>query len=280
MIKKLLASILIYSACMAVQSPSLFLQGFDNPEACRRVKILKVFEQAFKLNHYKTAALSSSPRIPKIIHHIWVGGELPEIFHKYVDSWKEHHPNWEHRLWTDKDVENFEFVSGDAYFKLDNPAHKADILRLEILHAFGGLYVDTDFLCLKSHDQLHYASDFYAGFHNTQMICNALIASVPKHPIIQACLSSIRDQEEFSQGSLEIAKLTGSALLTQKIRGHIKNDSNGIIIFPPAYFYPFPGSKRLNYWRQNEKISVVNPFIKPETLSIHLWAVSWINKYG
>lgn len=31
---------------------------------------------------------------------------------------------------------------------------KADILRYELLYFFGGIYIDTDFLCIKNIDKL------------------------------------------------------------------------------------------------------------------------------
>ena len=37
---------------------------------------------------------SSEPRIPKIIHHIWIGGELPQRCYKFIQSCKSIHPGW------------------------------------------------------------------------------------------------------------------------------------------------------------------------------------------
>ena len=37
----------------------------------------------------------------------------------------------------------------------------------QILHRFGGLYVDVDMECLLPHDALHSREHFYAGFSHT-----------------------------------------------------------------------------------------------------------------
>ena len=44
-------------------------------------------------------------RIPRIFHQIWVGPDpLPDEFAAYGQTWLDHHPGWELKLWTD---ENF-----------------------------------------------------------------------------------------------------------------------------------------------------------------------------
>ena len=53
------------------------------------------------------------------------------------------HPSWVVRLWTDKDLADFnltDFLGGAHKYP-----QKADILRTEILYRYGGLYVDSDF---------------------------------------------------------------------------------------------------------------------------------------
>ncbi len=32
------------------------------------------------------------PRIPKIIHQIWVGSPLPQKYYRWQKSWQKHHP--------------------------------------------------------------------------------------------------------------------------------------------------------------------------------------------
>ena len=78
-----------------------------------------------------------------------------------------------------------------------NWGEKADILRYEILNQFGGLYVDTDFECLRAFDALHKLCDFYIGLESIERrfqsprMSNALIACSAGHPMIRACINSI-----------------------------------------------------------------------------------------
>ena len=45
--------------------------------------------------------------IEKIIHQIWLGSNSPPT--EWLDSWKDKHPNWEYKLWTEKDVASFKW---------------------------------------------------------------------------------------------------------------------------------------------------------------------------
>ena len=78
------------------------------------------------------------------------------------------HTGWEHRLWTDAEVDLLgeDFRNRQAYLDAPNYGQKADILRYELLQTFGGLYVDVDMECLQSFNHLHTLA-FYTGFSNT-----------------------------------------------------------------------------------------------------------------
>lgn len=94
--------------------------------------------------------------VPKKIHQIWIGQKpLPEATKEYQKTFAKHHPDWEYRLWTDKDIENLELINKELYDKAPNPGEKSDILRLELLYKFGGVYLDTDCELVQPLDELH-----------------------------------------------------------------------------------------------------------------------------
>ncbi|EKX43177.1 hypothetical protein GUITHDRAFT_110904 [Guillardia theta CCMP2712] len=126
-------------------------------------------------------------RIPRIIHHIWIGGKLPGKFQSLRDEWILLHPaqeGWKHYLWDDESIAQ-EFSSNPmdsagSYASASNYGEKSDILRLEVLNRFGGVYVDVDFKCIRSfHDIL--------GLSNVGHIevNNGLIGSAPQHPLLK-----------------------------------------------------------------------------------------------
>jgi len=89
--------------------------------------------------------------IPKIIHMIWIG-QKPFPYQKNLNSYKKHHPEWTIYLWTDKNIPKM--TNQRIYDSIPIFATKADILRLEILAKYGGVYVDADSICLKPLDTL------------------------------------------------------------------------------------------------------------------------------
>lgn len=138
--------------------------------------------------------------IPKIVHFIWFGNPMPQINLDYIETWKKYHPHWRFYVWDENLIlqvfknrlENQMAFDHALYTK--NYAEASDIARYEILKYFGGLYVDSDTKCHKSFDLMHKNFHFYVGMEqNHDFICgNALIGSIPNHPIINLVISDIK----------------------------------------------------------------------------------------
>ncbi|MGA2028049.1 MAG: glycosyltransferase [Syntrophobacteraceae bacterium] len=92
--------------------------------------------------------------IPRIIHQLWKTSKIPYRWRDCTESWKAHHPNWEHRLWTDEDAEHFVKVHYPGLRGvLDSfpyAIQRVDIMRYLILSVHGGVYVDLDMECLQT----------------------------------------------------------------------------------------------------------------------------------
>ena len=143
--------------------------------------------ELYIVNHLHNKSIEQV--IPKKIHQIWIGGPLPDKYLKYTKSWKIFHPDWEYRLWTGKDVDGILSGKRKAYDTATNYGMKSDILRYEILNKYGGLYVDTDFECLKPFDDLLHLNFFTGiGYDSKMQLYIGLIAGIPEHPIIKNCV--------------------------------------------------------------------------------------------
>jgi mannosyltransferase OCH1-like enzyme len=208
-------------------------------------------------------------RIPKIIHHIWLGSPLPATCKKLRETWMQQHPHWQFMLWTDKEVEEFGLINQERYNASNNYGEKSDIVRYEILERFGGLYVDTDFECLQPFDALHHYCDFYAGVgcEPVLVVFNGLIASRPGHPILKECINHLKNHPSTTSDILE---RTGPFFFTNRILGLLAHYADKIVLFPTTYFYPWPHYERFHNSREE-----IESWIKPETLAIHHWHVSW-----
>ncbi len=132
-------------------------------------------------------------RIPKILHGIWFGEELPEKFLKYRNSWKKHHPNWNFILWTEDNL--FELRNQELFNNAKHEPEMSDIARLEILRRYGEVYADMDYSCEKSIKPLIYNTDFFIvqdlptwqsknPKYKIPYLNNALMGCTPNHPLI------------------------------------------------------------------------------------------------
>ena len=213
---------------------------------------------------------SDTPRIPKIIHQIWLGSSFPKAYVNWQKSWLRFNPDWEYRLWTDKEANAFEFDSKDIYNSTVNLGAKSDILRYFILKKFGGLYIDTDFECLCSFDDLHSRFDFYTGliYSEHPYLGNGIIGCVPDHPIINLLCETISSPHHDKLSG--ILDFSGPGKFTACVFEKAFDAGLVNIIFPVTYFYSFP----------NNKMHIQNPrkkkvYYKKESMAVHHWEVSW-----
>ncbi len=86
--------------------------------------------------------------IDRLLHQIWVGPyRMPVREQAFVDRMRRTNPGWQHVLWNNN---NLPPLTGHAKQQFDwrmslgDYAFAADILRIALLHDFGGVYVDVD----------------------------------------------------------------------------------------------------------------------------------------
>ena len=211
---------------------------------------------------------SDQPLIPKKIHQIWLGGKMPDKFKKYVDTWTAINPTWEYRLWGNDDVDKLVVAKKDLFNSVTNIGQKSDILRYEILRRFGGIYVDTDFECLRPLDDFLYLK-FFAGvaYDREMVVYNGMVGCIPEHPIMATCVEGQQETYVGNDGQ-KIMKTTGAYYLTECILANAVNDTDGIVLFPMAFFYPFPNNMR----HTND----AHKYIQECTYAVHYWKTSWL----
>jgi len=226
--------------------------------------------------------------IPHTVHQIWLGGPLPERFKAWSSTWKSKNPSWSHRLWGDADVPNLNMRRKEAFDTATNLGEKSDIMRLEILEQFGGLYVDTDFECLRALEPIHTRHDFYAALSNVGLfeVSNGIIAAVPGHPIITAALDNVASPIALEEGAkaahgawpgMPIITRTGPGAFTLAVMQHVlaaKQDGKHTraVIYPVGVFFPTPN----NLPTPPSRLLIRDRFLRPETFAIHHWAASWV----
>jgi hypothetical protein len=213
--------------------------------------------------------------IPRRIHFIWLGSPLPKRYAKNIETWKKFHPDWKFKVWTDKDVKPFKLYNKAAFDAAKNYGEKSDIWRYEILYRYGGLYVDTDFECLKPFESFHHNIEFYAGIDHCPVaqVNNALIGSRPKHPILKSCIKNIQQgpgDSEFHR----ILNQTGPIHFTYCFMNYVREHPKNVVALPVTVVFPYPSGQRGN----PDLESVKKRWVKKESYALHYWDMSWVGK--
>jgi hypothetical protein len=245
------------------------------------------YDLALSLANYQ-----ESPRIPKIIHQIWLGSPVPKKFQDLMQTWKQKHPDWQYILWTDKDIGEFKLVNEAAYNLAPNYGMKSDILRYEILLRYGGLYIDTDQEAVIPHDIFHHITDFYIGFFHDnddvvakESIGNGVIGACKGHFLLHRVLSYIRSStlkiiDIKGIGGDETLAITGPYMIKNLLQYLLpsmirKNPSLPFLVLPKPFFYPLDVIKH-EYKLLPLSQGYLTKYLFPFTYGIQYHTTAWI----
>ena len=171
-----------------------------------------------------------SDQIPRVFHQIWLGPEpLPPQHAEYRKTWTRRHPEWELRLWTEENLPD-DLERKEIYELLRRPAERSDLLRLELLHRHGGVYVDTDFECRRSIEPLLDGIRFFCAYIDPGRVNNALFGSVAGHPLLERAIREARPRATFGPVDKEG---TGPLFFNRLVA-----DDPDVTIFDAQLFYP------------------------------------------
>lgn len=140
--------------------------------------------------------------IPRLLHQIWLGpAMLPEQEASWCDRWRELHPTWDVRLWQESSSSPYLLESAGRLFRtafpatlahVHRPESRTEILRLELLLRYGGVYADCDCEPLQPIDPLINGRGAFAStYWNASDGCCAFFGSRAGHPWIRACVDAI-----------------------------------------------------------------------------------------
>ena len=184
--------------------------------------------------------------LTKIIHQTWKTKDIPyDIYPKnWVESWRKNNPDWEYKLWSDEDnrslVRDYYPEYLELYDSYERPIAKADIIRFFYMHKFGGLYVDLDFKCLKSFDEIIHPEFINLGRQKTQefdtnSVANALLYSPPGDPFWLQCVGELINNKFVGDKLNSTEAATGPIFLWNCIE---KFQPKNLHIHNPEVFYP------------------------------------------
>jgi hypothetical protein len=151
--------------------------------------------------------------------------------------------------------------------QLKNWALVSDMMRVDILNKYGGIYLDTDVELFKSFDELlHY--ELFMGYEDKHWLNNAIIGSQAQSPILNEVISIYTQDANVIKYSNFISVHAFSTIFRYyfgiKNNGKTKIIDDKIALLNMEYLYA-------KDWLTHK----VN--ITPNTISIHHGSRSWFS---
>lgn len=227
-----------------------------------------MIDQIYYLNADKILAKSdnnsNSQKIPSILHLIWIGDNpIPHHFTKNVNKWKELMPHWHFMVWTNNHL-NESFIEKkylDLIFNSKSGAQKADILRYYIIKKYGGFYIDSDIIPLKSLDDLLLIDNDVILCNdmpiNFEYISNSMFAAIPNHPVLDLICESLFSAKLNSK---DIHLQTGPGLFGRCIFSYNWNEFPAIL--QPNAFYNLTNRFCIDFINVSNELYNINKKIK------------------
>lgn len=176
--------------------------------------------------------------IPKIFHFIWVGDESKRP-DNCIQTWRDHHPDWEFRLWGNAELEATDWVNRHhmAAMAPRELNGVADMMRWEILHAHGGVVFDADSVCVRPlEDDLLDCEAFScweSEIARPGLIAAGYFGCEAGNPLVRAIIEDINAAPSVTD---ELAWITvGPMRVTESYRKH---QYTPLRIYPSHYFIP------------------------------------------
>ena len=141
---------------------------------------------------------------------------------------------------------------------VDNHAHRADVIRLEAMMEYGGIYLDTDVLVLRSFRPLMNLSDVVMAHENDDLTiaCNAVIISKRNAAFIRRWYDAYQSFDQSCWGC-------HSVQLPGKLAAMYPNE---IRVLPTRTFFR-PG------WNERDIFLEANGYDFSANYATHLWNV-------
>ncbi|KAI6652346.1 Mannosyl phosphorylinositol ceramide synthase SUR1 [Oopsacas minuta] len=223
-------------------------------------------------------------KIPKTLHFTWNSPFLNETNQLNVDlkvraniqTCLDVHPNWDYIIWTDDLVRKGFPELVDLLIAANIPSVISDVLRMNIIARYGGIYMDTDFLCVRSFEPLldqQYCTAFAGSEEAIEdnefnlIVSGGLIGAVQGHFLFRRAAKLILNHA--LKPEVPSVK-TGPYFLGKMVRRY-NTSTDCFYVYKKNLFY------QCNFNQRGTCQTKLAEYKDDSSIyAIHLWYASWI----
>jgi FkbM family methyltransferase len=127
--------------------------------------------------------------IPHIIHFTVPTGTTPAQERAIVRA-EELHPDWQVKVWRDPvAVDGMRLAA--LWPHTNSGAQLADLIRLDVVNAYGGIYLDSDVMLQRPLDEIAAHCDFFICSEDGYLATNAVFGAIPNHAVTTGLIESL-----------------------------------------------------------------------------------------
>lgn len=240
-----------------------YMENFDN----HIIYIPRLFEPEYTYYDFENG---NKELIPRKIHYCWFGkNEIPTALRKNIETWKKYCPDYEIIRWDESnyDVKKNKYME-DAYDK-GYYAYVSDYTRLDVIHRYGGIYLDLDVELLRPWDEL-LSFPFFCGYENDNQVSFGLGFGAEKGNAIIRELIETYDNMLFPNVEAGEKLIPCPVYQTDILKKHglicngKSKNYNKFLVLSEVYLNPV-----------NNMIGIGR--VHKESFSIHHYAGSWLD---
>lgn len=161
-------------------------------------KLSHTFES---MEQYKEIKKQENEEIPKVIHFVWVKGNVPICGQDIVERFKSLNPNYEIKI---HDITSLDKKYEHIIPNCTRPCQQADLIRASVLEHEGGWYFDIDMYPFSSVDEIienYKVKNFFISKQRDGRVNNACIGSIKNHSIWKSFEKHVNNLTEYSRTS-------------------------------------------------------------------------------
>ena len=193
--------------------------------------------------------------IEKKITQIWIGPKPAPL--KWMNTWKEFHPDWEYSIFTQSDLEKRIFKNQhliDRYFSENLFSGVSDLIRYELMYEIGGFFPEADFICKANTEELFTSpADYCYTCYEQEKIRPGYVQPILAANAGNEFLKQLTDELHLldaNQLSPFPWESTGNAWLSTVI----PKFKPKITIWPSYYFIPEHYDQSVRKYKGREKV--------------------------